>query len=123
MRPDLRASAAMTAPFFTWLRFVAKRVAIDYMRGHPEYIDRRRSAAVARAVSAGRSPGSRLAVGRVPGVIHLPGEPAGSLWIQSQDDDEIARRLELPGAAAAERRVRAAIERLRRHVRTSSGTR
>ena len=30
--------------FMTWLRVVAKRVGIDYMRGHPDYIDRRRAA-------------------------------------------------------------------------------
>src|SRR6187397_2628924 len=30
--------------FMTWLRVVAKRVGIDYMRGHPDYIDRRRQA-------------------------------------------------------------------------------
>src|SRR5688572_33015223 len=34
--------------FMTWLRVVAKRVGIDYMRGHPDYIDRRRQADASR---------------------------------------------------------------------------
>jgi DNA-directed RNA polymerase specialized sigma24 family protein len=129
--------------FFTWLRVVAKRVAIDYMRAHPDYIDRRRSP---EPVSA---PGKWITPVTLPTASQLPGERpaittrataaellrhadlalpetqrrALELWIQSQDYDEIARRLELRAAGEAERLVRAAIERLRRHFRTSSGTR
>jgi DNA-directed RNA polymerase specialized sigma24 family protein len=125
--------------FFTWLRVVAKRVGIDYMRAHPDYVDRRRST---EPVS---SPGKWVTPETLPPMSQLPGERppittrgtaaellrhadaalpetqrrALELWIQSEDHTEIARRLHLTGAAEAERLVRSAIERLRRHFRTS----
>src|SRR5262245_55469346 len=34
-----------TLSFMTWLVVVARRVAVDVLRAHPDYVDRRRSAA------------------------------------------------------------------------------
>lgn len=123
--------------FMTWLRVVAKRVGIDYMRGHPDYIDRRRQA------DRGSAPGEWVQAGTLPSGSKLHGErppftnrgtaqqllryAAGAipdtqrraleLWVQCEPYDEIARVLELEDADAAERTVRSAIERLRRRFR------
>lgn len=124
--------------FWTWLRIVAKRVGIDYLRAHPQYIDRRRSA------EPHSTPGRWIEPGTLPPSSQLPGErphvtltgtaaellrhaghalPAAQrqaieLWLQSHAYDEIARRLGLENAGAAERLVRAGIERLRREFRS-----
>ena len=123
--------------FMTWLRVVTKRVGIDYMRGHPDYIDRRRDpdrgSAPGEWVEAGTLPsGSKLHGGRPPvtnrgtaqqllryaaGAIPDTQRRALELWVQSETYDEIARSLALEDGAAAERMVRAAIERLRRRFR------
>lgn len=123
--------------FMTWLRVVTKRVGIDYMRGHPDYIDRRRDpdrgSAPGEWVEAGTLPsGSKLHGERPPvtnrgtaqqllryaaGAIPETQRRALELWVQSETYDEIARTLALDDAAAAERMVRAAIERLRRRFR------
>lgn len=118
----------------TWLRVVSKRVGIDYLRGHPDYIDRRRQA------DRGSAPGEWVEAGTLPSGSKLHGErppvtnrgttqqllryAAGAipdvqrraleLWVQSETYDEIARVLGLEDGLAAERMVRAAIERLRR---------
>lgn len=123
--------------FMTWLRVVAKRVGIDYMRGHPDYIDRRRQA------DRGSAPGEWVEAGTLPSGSKLHGErppftnrgtaqqllryAAGAIpdtqrralemWVQSETYEEIARVLEIESAVAAERMVRAAIERLRRRFR------
>ena len=123
--------------FMTWLRVVTKRVGIDYLRGHPDYIDRRRQA------DRGSAPGEWVKAGTLPSGSKLHGErppftnrgtaqqllryAAGAipdvqrhaleLWVQSETYEEIAKVLELEDAAAAERMVRAAIERLRRRFR------
>jgi len=120
--------------FMTWLRVVSKRVGIDYLRGHPDYIDRRRQA------DRGSAPGEWVEAGTLPSGSKLHGErppvtnrgtaqqllryAAGAipdvqrraleLWVQSETYDEIARVLGLEDGLAAERMVRAAIERLRR---------
>ncbi len=123
--------------FMTWLRVVTKRVGIDYLRGHPDYIDRRREAdrgsAPGEWVDAGTLPsGSKLRGERPPytnrgtaqqllryaaGVIPEVQRRALELWVQSENHEDIARVLELGTAAEAERMVRAAIERLRRRFR------
>lgn len=133
---DTRASNP-SLKFMTWLRVVAKRVGIDYMRGHPDYIDRRRDrgedGAPGEWVEAGTLPsGSKLHGERPPvtnrgtaqqllryaaGAIPDAQRQALELWVQSETYEEIARVLELESAAAAERMVRAAIERLRRRFR------
>lgn len=127
--PDLK--------LMTWLRVVTKRVGIDYLRGHPDYIDRRRQAdhgsAPGEWVEAGTLPsGSKLHGERPPvtnrgtaqqllryaaGAIPEAQRRALELWVQSETYVEIARVLELADAGEAERMVRAAIERLRRRFR------
>ncbi|MFT3695932.1 MAG: hypothetical protein QM831_22540 [Kofleriaceae bacterium] len=124
--------------FKTWLRVVAKRVGIDYLRGHGSYIDRRRDP------NRGSSPGEWIEPGTLPspsqlggerppmtnrgtvlellryaaGAVPEPGLSALELWTEGASHEEIGRQLELPGGAAeAERIVRAAIERLRRKFR------
>lgn len=131
--PDLR--------FLTWLRVVAKRVGIDYQRGHGNYIDRRR---VADASSPGKwiepgtlPPGSQLPGERPPvtdrgtaqqllryAAAELPDEQrrALELWVQSESYDAIAREIGAANATEAERKVRAAIERLRRKFRHEDDT-
>ena len=123
--------------FMTWLRVVAKRVGIDYLRGHPDYIDRRRQAdrgsAPGEWVDAGTLPsGSRLRGERPPytnrgtaqqllryaaGAIPDSQRRALELWVQSVSYEDIAQILALESAHEAERMVRAAIERLRRRFR------
>jgi DNA-directed RNA polymerase specialized sigma24 family protein len=124
--------------FKTWLRVVAKRVGIDYLRGHQNYVDRRRDP------NRGSTPGEWIEPGTLPSPSRMPGErppmtnrgtalellryAAGSvpepqlsaleMWTQSASYDEIARELEIiDGPGGAERLVRAAIERLRRKFR------
>jgi hypothetical protein len=55
----------------------------------------------------------RYAAGAIPDAQRR----ALEMWVQSESYDEIARVLELEDEAAAERMVRAAIERLRRRFR------
>lgn len=131
-RPELR--------FETWLRVVAKRVAIDYLRAHPDYVDRRRSADAS-------TPGAWVEPGTLPPASQLPGErppvtnrgtaqqllryAAGTLvpqharalemWVQSESYEAIAASTGIATAAEAERIVRAAIERLRRKFREGDG--
>jgi DNA-directed RNA polymerase specialized sigma24 family protein len=131
-----RASASLK--FKPWLRVVSKRVGIDYLRGHENYIDKRRDP------NRGSQPGQWVEPGTLPPPSQLPGErppvtnrgtalellryasgavPEPQLsalerWTEGQSYDEIARELELAGGTdAAEKLVRAAIERLRRHFR------
>ena len=125
--------------FKTWLRVVTKRVGIDYLRGHQNYVDRRRDP------NRGSAPGQWIEPGTLPSPSRMPGErppmtnrgtalemlryAAGAvsepqlsaleLWTQSASYEDIGRELELgDGAAGAERLVRAALERLRRRFRT-----
>lgn len=127
--------------FLTWLRVVAKRVGIDYLRTHPDYVRRRDEGA--------SSPGAWVIPKTLPPPSQIKGERppvtdrgtvrellafasdglseqqrrALELWTQSETFDEIARILELAKTADAERLVRAALERLRRRVRAAEGRR
>jgi DNA-directed RNA polymerase specialized sigma24 family protein len=124
--------------FMAWLTVVAKRVAIDYLRAHPDYRDSRRtdgSRAPGRWVEAQPLPSERrLPVARPPiTALGTAGEllayarrelPPGQrvaleMWIRGEEPAAIARALDLSGPAAAERTFRAALERLRRRFRTS----
>lgn len=119
--------------FMTWLRVVAKRVGIDYQRGHAQYIDRRRQADAS-------TPGKWIEPGTLPSnlgerppltdrgtavqvasyaTLSLPEDQrrALELWIQSETYSAIATLLKLGAAGDAEKLVRAAIERLRRKFR------
>jgi hypothetical protein len=128
-RPDLE--------FWPWLMVVTKRVAIDYQRGHGEYIDRRRSR------NTGSAPGlwlqrktlptdSRLDGARPPitnygaamamlrfAYRNLPEDQLAALeaWIVGSPFATIASDLSLGSAKDAEKTVRAALQRLRRHFR------
>lgn len=123
--------------FLSWLRVVAKRVGIDYMRAHPEYLRREQ----ADASTPGQwvelrtmPPASGIAGERHPitnsGTAHellryaagvIPEEQlrALQLWAASESFDDIARTLGLGSPGDAEKVVRAAIERLRRKYGTA----
>lgn len=123
--------------FEPWLRVVARRVAVDYIRGHSEYIDRRRQRTPAsspgRWVELAPLAGDSLLVGDRPqytnrgaamkmlryAYSNLPPDQlaAFELWIINTDFDAIAHQVGAADAKAAERLVRAALERLRRQFR------
>jgi len=124
--------------FMSWLRVVAKRVGIDYMRAHPDYV-RRHDANASRPgawVDAGTLPPASQLVGDRPPVTNrgtarellayaagvIPDEQrrALELWAQSETFEDIARALDLASAREAERTVRAVLERLRRKFREDS---
>jgi DNA-directed RNA polymerase specialized sigma24 family protein len=141
-RLKLYVETRRTSPqlkFKTWLRVVAKRVGIDYLRGHENYRDRRRDP------NRGSTPGQWVEPGTLPSQSKLPGErppmtnrgtalellryatgtvgepqlSALELWTEGASYADIARELEIAGGAeAAEKLVRAVIERLRRRFRT-----
>ncbi len=143
-RLKLYVETRRTSPklkFRTWLRVVAKRVGIDYLRGHQNYVDRRRDP------NRGSTPGQWIEPGTLPSQSKLPGErppmtnhgtalemlryatgvvpepqlSALELWIQGTSYEEIARELELDGGASgAEKLVGAVIERLRRRFRAGA---
>jgi DNA-directed RNA polymerase specialized sigma24 family protein len=140
-RLRLFADAAERDPalaLMSWLRVVVKRVAIDYMRGHPSYLDTRRDGA---SVGPGhwKDPEPLPAASLLPGVrptmtrdgtarellAHaaevLPERhyQALVLKIGGEAPADIARRLQLSGAAEVEKIVRAGLERLRRKFRTT----
>src|SRR6185369_7098146 len=71
-RLKLYVETRRTSPqlkFKTWLRVVAKRVGIDYLRGHENYLDRRRDPN--RSSSAA---GKWVEPGALPSQSKLPGE-------------------------------------------------
>ena len=126
--------------FLAWLAVVAKRVGIDYLRAHPEYLDQRRQRGAEAAgawvdvqalPSEWRLPGLRppvTAAGTAREMLafarkELPDQQQQALvlWTQGAHPAEIARALGLAEPAAAERVVRAALERLRRKFRSSGG--
>jgi DNA-directed RNA polymerase specialized sigma24 family protein len=116
---------------------VAKRVGIDYLRAHPDYV-RRHDANASRPgvwVDAGTLPPASQIFGERPPVTirgtaremlvfaagAIPDEQrrALELWAQSESFEDIAKALGFANANEAERTVRAAIERLRRRFRTA----
>jgi DNA-directed RNA polymerase specialized sigma24 family protein len=126
--------------FLSWLRVVAKRVGIDYLRAHPDYV-RRHDADASKPgawVDAGTLPPSSQLLGERPPVTNrgtarellqyaagaIPDEQrrALELWTQSESFEDIARELELAKPSDAERMVRAAIERLRRRFREDTSS-
>jgi DNA-directed RNA polymerase specialized sigma24 family protein len=124
--------------FMSWLRVVAKRVGIDYMRAQPEWVRRDDSQASApgRWVETKTLPPASQLAGERPPVTdrgmarQLMQFAAGSLsaeqlralelWSQGESFEGIADLLELGGPQVAEKTVRAAIERLRRKFRQPS---
>jgi DNA-directed RNA polymerase specialized sigma24 family protein len=125
--------------FMAWLSVVTKRVGIDYLRAHPEYLDLRGQGGSATGAwvevqalpSEWRLGGTRppvTASGTAREILEyarreLPARQrqAVELWSQGASSAEIARALGLSEPAAAERMLRAALERLRRKFRTSGG--
>lgn len=127
--------------FLSWLRVVAKRVGIDYLRAHPDYL-RRHDANASKPgewVDAGTLPPASQLFGQRPpmtniGTAHellqyarsgaLPEDQqrAIELWSQSESFEDIAKTLGLKSSQAAERMVRAALERLRRKYRGDTGS-
>jgi len=123
--------------FSAWIRVVARRVAVDYMRGHGDYIDKRRNrnpesaagawVALTNLPSDSRGAGIRPAYTNRGAAMRmlryayseLPADQleALELWITSTSFADIATRLGLETPKQAERNVRAALERLRRHFR------
>ena len=121
--------------FFSWLRVVAKRVGIDYLRAHPDYVRRHdadasqpghwvetRTMPPASRVGGERPPVTNRGTARellryAAGALPDDQRQALELWTQSESFGEIAHALGLGAAGDAERLVRAAIERLRRHYR------
>ena len=127
--------------FLSWLRVVAKRVGIDYLRAHPDYVrrhDANRSRPGAWVAPETLPPASQIVGKRPPvtnrgtanellkyaaGTIPEDHRRALELWAQSEGFDEIARTLGFATSKDAERAVRAALERLRRHFRESADRR
>lgn len=126
--------------FMAWLSVVTKRVAIDYLRAHPEYLDQRRQrgaeaagawVSVQALPSEWRMPGKRppvTAAGTARQMLAfarrelpVPQQRALERWVEGDSPAEIAQALGLADPAAAERILRAALERLRRKFRTSGG--
>lgn len=125
--------------FMPWLMVVTKRVGIDWLRRSPEYVDHRRDRERPQDGPAGewlrlvtlpsesRLPGERppltahgtamQLLRHAEGVLPPEHRRALELWVEGLDHDEIASRVALGSAAEAERIVRAALERLRRHFR------
>jgi DNA-directed RNA polymerase specialized sigma24 family protein len=127
--------------FKVWLRVVAKRVGIDYLRGHENYRDRRRDPDRGSAAGQWVEPGTLPSQSKLPGerpqmtnrgtalellryaagAVPEPQLSALELWTEGASFDDIARELEVgAGAPGAEKLVRAAIERLRRRFRGES---
>jgi DNA-directed RNA polymerase specialized sigma24 family protein len=120
--------------FMSWLRVVAKRVGVDYMRAHPEYLRRYEADASTPGewVKQGTlPPASELRGNRPPvtmlGTAHKLLEYArGTVteeqyraleaWTKGESFDEIAKTQNLT-ARDVERSVRAVLERLRRKFR------
>lgn len=121
--------------FRAWLIVVAKRVGIDYLRGLDTYIDRRREAGASRPggwqlldtlIADSRSPGQapRITDAATAHEIlafaeELPAEQQAALrsWLQGRGYDEIAAAHGFPDGRAAERALRAGLERIRRRFR------
>jgi len=130
-----RADPELT--FMRWLAVVAKRVAIDCLRAHPDYVDRRRSHAAEdspgvwiktevlpgdASLSGGRPPMTNRVTARqilrfAAGALTEPQRRALEMWAEQASYDDIALALLLDGPDDADRLIRSAVERLRRHFR------
>ncbi len=136
LRMYLDAKAAnLRLRFIGWLRVVAKRVGIDYLRSHPDDVRHHDTGASrpGRWIDAEELPPASQLFGGRPRVTDIgtanellayaaraiPDEQRRALepWAQSESFEDIAKALGLTSANAAERVVRAVIERLRRRFR------
>lgn len=140
LKSYLEKKANKSGGFPAWLAVVTKRVAIDYMRGHDDYVDKRRTRGEESAAGAwvipkelpndsqlfGNRPpvtdrGSALALLRYA-YSTLPEDQMAALemWILNKPYSDIAEELGIESAEAANKMVRAALERLRRRFRESA---
>ena len=121
--------------FISWVRVVAKRVGIDYLRAHPDYVRRTdtNASAPGRWVDAGTLPPASQLIGDRPpitnrgtarellqfasGLLPEPHTRALEMWAHGESFEDIANALELGSAREAEKLIRAVIERLRRKYR------
>lgn len=121
--------------FISWVRVVAKRVGIDYLRAHPDYVRRTdtNASAPGRWVDAGTLPPASQLVGDRPpitnrgtarellqvaaGLVPEAHARALEMWTQGETFGDIADSVGLSSARDAEKLVRAVIERLRRKYR------
>ncbi len=122
--------------FVPWLIVVARRIVVDYQRAHGEYIDRRRTpdaSSPGKWIQKATLPNDSRLHGIRPQMTNrgaamtmlryayseLPADQLDALllWIINTPYSEIASELGLDSPKDAERRVRAALERLRRHFR------
>ena len=120
--------------FKAWLRTVATRASIDYVRSHEHYRDRRGAADTDSAPprwvrhvpildSEPSFPSSDVVqtvlatkvLDQAGKLLTDPQRHALQLWLESFDHVEMARRLGLADDKAADRLVRAALKRLRSH--------
>lgn len=125
--------------FLSWLRVVAKRVGIDYMRAHPDYV-RRHDAGASRPgawIDTETLPPSSQIIGERPpvtnqgtarelltyaaGVVSPEARQVLELWAHGLGFDDIARKLGMASADDAERMIRTVVERLRRRFRNEGG--
>lgn len=120
--------------FWPWLVVVAKRVGIDYMRSHEQFIGRRGAPSESQPAWAHDTTASDLKMGgQRPAMTNRgtarqlldiaahtlspPQRAALDLWLQGSDHAAIATELGLPEPRDGERLVRSGLERLRRAVR------
>lgn len=122
-----------------WLTVVARNAAIDYLRAHPDFLaSRSRQAARHRGTVAdiltlpppSRGPGLRPPVtagGTARQLLEYAGRELPEfqcrsleLWVTGHSASDIAQTTGLATAEEAERSVRAALEKLRRHFRADS---
>ena len=89
--------------FKTWVRILARRVGMEYLRGPPPSAEP-------------PGPGAEL-LRRAARTVPEPHLSALELWVQSASYDEIASELELSGADEAQGLVNAATELLRSQLR------
>jgi DNA-directed RNA polymerase specialized sigma24 family protein len=120
------------ASFRKWIASVAIRACIDHVRAHPESLGRRGSNDGPYWVCHDPLPEADLFWGqagdptatidarrlaeRLGPELNAAQREALGLWLADVDHADIAAELGLEGEKAAERLVRAAIQRLRRHV-------
>lgn len=128
-----RANAELR--FVTWLRVVAKRVGIDHIRAHPEWVRRSEpdASAAGRWVAPETLPppsriggarpamtnhqAAREVIEQARGAVDETQLRALELWSSGESFDDIAEALQLSDQAQAQKIVRAAIERVRRRCR------
>jgi DNA-directed RNA polymerase specialized sigma24 family protein len=124
--------ARPAASFRKWVASVAVRASIDHVRAHPEYLGRRVSNDGAYWVCLDPLPTeadglegpaddltatieARRLAERLGSELNAAQRAALGLWLADVDHADIAAELALDGEATAERLVRAALKRLRRH--------